>query len=226
MQLQPPHAKLFERFTQSGTLGEGSRRTDANLADRIDLTSGEDIAAILVDKVDNRGADADPRAGFIRVGKEDLEKAVLGEAEAQIPEFQPTKEQLEEMERELIEAGVFTKEEIEQMLKEKSQPAPAPEPTGEFIQGSVGRDGDRLSFALETVGGETHDFECSLSSPSEVHFMRLTDLGDKFQAVASHLDKKTGQAYRETLTGGWNWFPEGDVAVLPFQRPLNYRLTR
>ena len=213
MQLPSATAKLFSHFTQKGTLGEGAQRSNANMMDRIQLSESPEMVDGLL-KADNApGVDADPRAGFIHVSQEKLNEMVMGGLQSELdalPAIQLSPEQIQEFKQDiqnLVAAGIYTQAEADALFTAKNEPAPAPSPAaveGPSVKGSVSRDGENVSLALESLGGEKPEIEYVQSSAQEVFFLSVVDNGDSFVAVGSHLDKSTGQAYRESLSGSWN----------------------
>ncbi|MBT9584352.1 hypothetical protein IV102_13500 [bacterium] len=209
MQLPSATAKLFSNFTQKGTLGEGAQRSSANMMDRIQLSESPEMVDGLL-KADNApGVDADPRPGFIHVSQEKLNELVMGGLQSELdamPAIQLSPKQIEEFKQDIqnmVAAGIFTQAEADALLAAKNGP-PSPAPAeGPSVKGSVSRDGENVSLALESIGGEKPEIEYVQSSAQEVFFLSVVDNGDSFVAVGSHLDKSTGQAYRENLSGEW-----------------------
>ncbi|MBX3166525.1 MAG: hypothetical protein KF760_03895 [Candidatus Eremiobacteraeota bacterium] len=211
MEIRQRAQSLFQNFVQNGTLGEGAQRTDRlGLSDRMSISAAP-MALEAFEKQDNLpGFDADPAAGSFRVSvakmNSVMENGFMAELEQGFNELcGPTpdpltltpeqKAEMKESIQQMVDAGLFTKEEAEAMLNPQASQPSEEAKGGEYI-GTVSKDADgNYSSCIETTG-ETHDVECFLANGQGSYFLNLTDKGDHFTASAVHMGAKE---YKEEM---------------------------
>lgn len=206
MEIRQRAQSLFQNFVQNGTLGEGAQRTDRlGMTDRMSLSAAP-MALETFEKNDNvAGFDADPAPGAFRVSvakmNSAMENGFMADLEQGFNELcGPTpdpinltpaqKAEIQESIQQMVEAGLFTKEEAEAMLNPQPAKPPAEEAKGGEYIGTVSKDAEgNYSSCIETTG-ETHDVECFLANGQGSYFLNLTDKGDHFTATAVHMGEK------------------------------------
>ena len=212
MEIRQRAQSLFQNFVQNGTLGEGAQRTDRlGMTDRMSISAAP-MAIEAFEKQDNvTGFDADPAAGSFRFSKAKMnavmENGFMAEMEQGMNELlgpnpdpitlsPEQKAEMKESIQQMVDAGLFTKEEAEAMLNPQAQaPKPPAAEGGEYI-GTVSKDAaGNYSTCIETTG-ETHDVECFLANEKGSYFLNLTDKGDHFTASALHMGENE---YKEEM---------------------------
>jgi hypothetical protein len=212
MEIRQRAQSLFQNFVQNGTLGEGAKRSDRlGMTDRMSISAAPMVLESF-EKQDNvPGFDLDPNPGSFRVSVAKMnafmEKGVMAEMEQGFNELcGPTadpftlsdaqKAEMKESIQQMVDAGLFTKEEAEAMLHPQAPKPPAQEAKDGEYTGTVSKDADgNYSSCIETTG-ETHDVECFLANKQGSYFLNLTDKGDHFSATAVHFGEKE---YKEEM---------------------------
>ena len=212
MEIRQRAQSLFQNFVQNGTLGEGAQRNDRlGMTDRMSISAAP-MALEAFEKQDNvAGFDLDPAAGSFRVSvakmNSFLENGIVAEMEQGFNELcGPTpdpltltdaqKAEMKESIQQMVDAGLFTKEEAEAMLNPQAPKPPTEEAKAGEYAGTVSKDADgNYSSMIETTG-DTHDVECFLANGQGSYFLNLTDKGDHYSATAVHMGEKE---YKEEM---------------------------
>lgn len=208
MELRARTEALFNRFTQTGTLGAGAERSKLGFSERAEAASYP-LALDMLASYDNvTGLDKDDRAGFVRFDRATVEARMSGEIEqgwAQLigptPELDDaTKDRMREEFKDLVTQGVLTQEELDSIMSDKPVEAPK---NGE-LHGSMEKKDGTLRAALTSTGDQP-DIEYLLMDGNGFSLLTVTPGFEGFTAKAIHLDQKDeANSYKETFSGSWN----------------------
>jgi len=198
---------LFNRFTQTGSLGEGSERSKLGFTEKAEAASYPLAMDMLVSYDNVAGLDKDDRAGFVRFDRATVEARMSGEVEqgwAQLigptPELdEATKDRMREEFKDLVAQGVLTQEELDSIMADK----PAEAPKGGELVGTLAKNGDTLRAAIETKG-EGADIEYLLMDHTGFSLLTITPDLEGFTAKAVRVDHTADEnSYKETFSGDW-----------------------
>lgn len=208
MELRARTEALFNRFTQTGSLGEGAERAKLGFTEKMEAASYPMAMDMLVSYDNVAGLDKDDRAGFVRFDRAAVEARMSGEVEQGFAELigptpeldEATKARMREEMKELVANGVLTQEELDKMLAGEATEAPK---KGETF-GSIEKTGDTLRAAIESTGDE-RDIEYVLSDSKGFSILTVTPNLDGFTAKAMRIDQGEDEnSYKETFSGSWN----------------------
>lgn len=195
MELKAQTAKLWQRFESQGTLGPGAQRKDLGMLEGMQAVAYAMVGDSLY-RFDNSEIDRDPRPGFTSYTKADLEAKMSSEQPAgsgPVAELDPGK--LETM----VQLGVFTKEEADQLLQEVNH---LEAKNNCLSTGEVSKSPDGTIFTVQVTTGDENDIEYLLSGKDGVRSLHVQPSATGFTAVA--FSYQNGEGYKETLSGDWN----------------------
>lgn len=208
MELRSRTEALFNRFTQTGSLGAFADRSPLSFTEKAEAASYPLASDMLVSYDNVAGLDKDDRAGFVRFERQSLEKRMSGEIDQSFAELigptpdldEATKARMREEMQEMVANGVLTQEELEKMLAG----AAAEPPKNGQVHGSLEKTGDTLRAAIETSGDDP-DIEYILSNSQGFSVLTISPTLDGFTAQAIHVDHSSEtNSYKETFSGDWN----------------------
>lgn len=186
MNLKTAARNLFDRFTQNATLGKGAQRTDIPEWEDTEMNLAFTQSFMSVEALDGKPADQDPRENFIKTPSSEVALAALA----------PQVEQLD-MYKDLMSPEDFAqaKAQLDQLKAE------AGAKTGESVI-SIERPSQMESITTIESNGDEPGVEMLYSSLGGKVYIDVTPQDGGFTAEATVLPLG-GQAFTETLSGGW-----------------------
>jgi hypothetical protein len=201
MQLHNSTKQLFQKFQETGTLGEGATRSKPGLMEKME-SSGGALAADMFIGWDNGQMDQDSRENFVKFDKAQAEKAMNGQMDEafddligptpDLPKLSP--EDIQEA-KDALRAMGTSEEEIEEIFSGKE-----PAPSNGTYEGFVKQDGDTYEIYMETMSDELKDIEYYVGDDNGYKFMNVTDQGDHLSVKAiSTSFIGEDEVYKETM---------------------------
>jgi len=189
MDLKVAAKTLFERFTQTGSLGPGAQRQDIPEGEDTQRNVAISMSLMRLEGYDGQiGIDRDDRPNFIRVNS-----SIAAEAEVQA-----AREQVEMM-KELMDADGYrqAQEQLDALAAE------ARADTSEMLVEVDRREASMEKFVtVETLGDKPECEYVYSALPAKIH-ISVTPEGSGFKATAQVLVVQ-GTSFEETLQGDWN----------------------
>lgn len=199
MELKAQTAKLWQRFESQGTLGSEAKREKMGMMESME-TVGYELAADSLHRFDNSEIDSDPRPGFTKFTKADFTAKLEGELNQQMPGLMNSEAKLDPKEmEEMVQAGIFTKEEAAQMMQDVNTEDTKKNCTSE---GEVSKSPDGTIFSVQVTTGDENDIEYIRTGADGLRLLHVEPSGNGFTAKGIY--SKDGETYKETLSGDWN----------------------
>lgn len=142
----------------------------------------------------------DARPGFTKYTKADFTAKLEAELNQQMPGLLSDDSKLDAAAiQDMVQAGIFTKQEADQMLQDVNTPDTKKNCVSE---GEVRKSPDGTIFTVQVTSGDENDIEYMRTGADGLRMLHVEPSGNGFTAKATFT--KGGEGYTETLSGDWN----------------------